>query len=46
MARLAPFPVAPAAVEVGPMACSPKRAGFAATFTGFSLGPVTAREIH
>ena len=36
MLRLAYFPTGPAAV--GPMACSPQRAGFVASFRGFTLG--------
>lgn len=37
MLRLAWFPEGPAAV--GPMACSPERAGFRAAFAGFRVGP-------
>lgn len=37
MLRLAWFPEGPAAV--GPMACSPERAGFRAAFAGFRIGP-------
>jgi hypothetical protein len=36
--RLCPFPD-DARVMVGPMACSPQRAGFIARFTGFEVGP-------
>ena len=36
--RLCPFPGG-ARVMVGPMACSPERAGFVARFTAFDLGP-------
>jgi uncharacterized protein len=46
MARLCAFPGAPDALKVGPYCCSPLRAGFAATFSGFRLGPVESREIH
>ncbi len=45
MARLAPFP-ADAVAEIGPTACSPKRAGFQARFTDFTLGPLMSRDIH
>lgn len=37
MMRLASLPQGPAAV--GPMCCSPQRAGFTAAFRGFALGP-------
>ena len=42
--RVAPFPEGP--VRIGPMACSPERAGFAARFTEFTLGPVVAQALH
>jgi uncharacterized protein len=42
MLRLAYFPEGPAAV--GPMACSPQRAGFRAAFRDFHLGPPEAPE--
>lgn len=43
MLRLAAFPEGPAAV--GPMCCSPQRAGFEAAFRDFSLGaPETPEE--
>jgi regulation of enolase protein 1 (concanavalin A-like superfamily) len=44
MARLAPFPEGPA--RVGPMACSPQRAGFSARFTAVRIGPPIARALH
>lgn len=44
MARLAPFP--PDSAHVGPMACSPTRAGFAARFTDIRVGPPIARTLH
>jgi uncharacterized protein len=44
MARLAPFPAGPA--RVGPMACSPTRAGFAARFAEVRIGPPIARTLH
>lgn len=31
---------------VGPMACSPKRAGFRARFTDFSIGPAITEALH
>ena len=40
MLRLAWFPEGPAGV--GPMACSPERAGFRAAFAGFRVGPAEA----
>ena len=40
MLRLAWFPEGPAGV--GPMACSPQRAGFRAEFRDFRLGPPAA----
>ena len=36
--RLCPFP-GDVRVMVGPMACSPQRAGFNARFTSFEVGP-------
>jgi regulation of enolase protein 1 (concanavalin A-like superfamily) len=42
MLRLAWFPEGPAAV--GPMACSPERAGFRAGFRDFRLGPPATPE--
>lgn len=44
MARLCPFPEGPA--EVGPMACSPTRAGFVAHFKDVAIGPPIARDLH
>ncbi|MCA1443992.1 DUF1349 domain-containing protein [Ensifer sp. IC4062] len=44
MARLCPFSAADA--EIGVMACSPERAGFAANFCDFSVGPPIARALH
>jgi hypothetical protein len=43
--RLADFP-APPALRLGPMACSPERAGFRARFTGFDVGPALAEPLH
>jgi hypothetical protein len=44
LARLAALSDAPG--RVGPMACSPTRAGFVATFTDFSLGRAIDRALH
>ena len=44
MARLAPFPAGPA--RVGPMSCSPQRAGFRARFRDVRVGPPISRELH
>ncbi len=43
--RLAPFPAA-ARYQVGPMCCTPQRAGLDVTFTAFSVGPALARDLH
>lgn len=43
--RLADFP-GQADVLLGPMACSPQRAGFRARFTGFTLGPPVENLLH
>jgi regulation of enolase protein 1 (concanavalin A-like superfamily) len=42
--RVTPFPEGQA--QIGPMACSPERAGFRARFTEFSLGPTVAKALH
>jgi regulation of enolase protein 1 (concanavalin A-like superfamily) len=42
--RLAPFPEGP--VHVGPMACTPERAGFEARLSEFTLGPALAQALH
>ncbi len=46
MERLAPWPLMPSAVRVGPYLCSPKRAGFAARFTDFQLSQPLQTELH
>jgi uncharacterized protein len=46
MARLAWFSPSPEMVQVGLMACSPKRAGFQVEFFDFKLGDPVSREIH
>jgi hypothetical protein len=43
--RLTDFPAEGAAL-VGPMCCSPERAGFRATFRDFRLGPPIPRTLH
>ena len=43
MVRLAWFPPGQP-VTVGPMCCSPSRAGFAVTFKDFTLGPVVSHK--
>ena len=43
--RLAPFPIA-ASYRVGPMACTPERAGLAVRFSEFSIGAPTNRALH
>jgi uncharacterized protein len=45
MMRVADFP-ATAGAQLGPMACSPKRGGFTARFTEFTVGPVTDQPLH
>lgn len=43
--RLAPFPDRPA-YRVGPMCCTPERAGLAVEFSAFTVGPPLQRELH
>ena len=43
--RLAPFPVA-ASYLVGPMACSPERAGLKVTFSQFRLTAPLGKDLH
>lgn len=43
--RLAPFPDAPAYL-VGPMCCTPERAGLAVEFSDFTAGPPLGRKLH
>ena len=43
--RLAPFPEAHA-YHVGPMCCTPERAGLAVEFSDFTAGPPIGRELH
>ncbi len=44
MTRLAHLPDGPA--MIGPMACSPERGGFAATFSNYTCGPAIPRALH
>ena len=44
MARLGYLPDGPA--MVGPMACSPERAGFEVTFSDYTCGPAIPRALH
>lgn len=43
--RLAPFPECEQYM-IGPMCCSPERAGFEAEFSEFTLGPPTIKDLH
>jgi regulation of enolase protein 1 (concanavalin A-like superfamily) len=43
--RLAPFPVADSYL-VGPMCCTPERAGLEVVFSDFRTGPALGRELH
>jgi regulation of enolase protein 1 (concanavalin A-like superfamily) len=43
--RLADFQ-APSALRIGPMTCSPERAGFRARFAGFEVGPAMETPLH
>lgn len=43
--RLAPFPEA-STYLVGPMCCTPERAGLTVVFSGFEAGPPNGRELH
>ena len=43
--RLAPVPGADR-YQVGPMAASPERAGFHATFSDFRCGPASTKDLH
>lgn len=45
MLRLAPFPAAPRYL-VGPMCCTPQRAGLAVAFSDFTLGPALGKDLH
>lgn len=42
--RVTPFPEG--ALRIGPMACSPERAGFRVRFTEFTIGPAVAQALH
>jgi uncharacterized protein len=43
--RLLPFDVS-AGYSIGPMCCSPERAGFKVEFSEFSVGPPLEKELH
>lgn len=43
--RLAPFPVADSYL-VGPMCCTPKRAGLEVNFSNFSIQPPLQKDLH
>jgi len=45
LSRLAPFPVA-ASYAVGPMCCTPERAGLAVRFSAFQVGPPLNKALH
>ena len=45
LVRLAPFPTA-ASYLVGPMCCTPERAGLEVEFSGFFIGPPNGRDLH
>ena len=43
--RLAPFPAAPRYL-VGPMCCTPERAGLHVRFSEFGVGPAALKQLH
>jgi regulation of enolase protein 1 (concanavalin A-like superfamily) len=45
LVRLAPFPRA-ATYQVGPMCCTPERAGLKVHFSDWQLGPPLAKDLH
>ena len=45
LARLAPFPRV-AHYHVGPMCCTPERAGLTVRFSEFRIGPPSDRDLH
>ena len=45
LARLAPFPVSERYL-VGPMACTPERAGLSVVFSDFTIGPAVTTDLH
>ena len=45
LARLSPFPRADS-YAVGPMCCTPERAGLRVRFSEFTVGPAQERELH
>ncbi|CAD1791819.1 regulation of enolase 1 [Xanthomonas arboricola] len=45
LVRLCPFPVADA-YQVGPMCCTPERAGLKVRFSDWTLGPPLGKDLH
>ena len=45
LARLCPFPEA-ARYQVGPMCCTPERAGLHVQFSQFQIGPASTKALH
>ena len=45
LVRLAPFPSAPG-YRVGPMCCTPERAGLAVRFSDFRVAPPSSKDLH
>jgi regulation of enolase protein 1 (concanavalin A-like superfamily) len=45
LARLCPFPQA-GRYQVGPMCCTPERAGLQVQFSEFRVGPASTRALH
>ncbi len=45
LVRLCPFPIA-STYEVGPMACTPERAGLKVRFSDWQLGPNIGKDLH
>jgi regulation of enolase protein 1 (concanavalin A-like superfamily) len=45
LVRLAPFPEA-ASCQVGPMCCTPERAGLNVRFSEFQLSPPLGKALH
>ena len=44
--RLAPFSIRGRALEVGPMCCTPERAGLDVAFSEFRVGPARTADLH
>ncbi|HEX2528046.1 MAG TPA: DUF1349 domain-containing protein [Geminicoccus sp.] len=45
LVRLCPFP-ASASYRVGPMCCTPERAGLDVQFSNFTIGPPSGKDLH